>query len=194
MNIDEIKQRISEATAGMSWRARIEIVVLVIFCAVVWYLATPAPAPVNEWHPATPAPQVKPLEKAPVKVQYIYVYPNKAKDSLNLPQPIKDDPAKQVIEATRVQADEHPQTVTTILDITTGKTETLVRIEPLPWLAAEQHGSIGVGYGLTSGLMRGWALNAHEDLLQIKALHFGADGSLFTGGAYFAGVGVAYHW
>lgn len=186
--IEAIKAKLREG------RTQAEIAIIAALLAVIWYLSLPSDQPVNEWHPATPAPQVAPLAKEPAKVPQVYVYPKKAKESLNLPQPIKDDPTKQVIEATRVQCDEHPQTVTTIVDTTTGKTETLVRVEPLPWLAAEQHGSIGVGYGLTSGLMRGWALNAHEDLLQIKALHFGVDGSVFTGGAYFAGIGVAYHW
>lgn len=193
MNLEDIKQKVIDVSTGMSLRTRLEIAVAIL-CGTVWFVTLPATAPVNEWHPATPAPQIKYVPKEVVKIQYVTVYKEAAKQKLDLPLEIKNDPAQHVVDSTVVQSDLHPQTVTSVIDEKTGEIKTVVRLEPLPWLAAEQHGSIGVGYGLTSGLMQGFALNAHEDLVQIKALHFGVDGSMFTGGAYFAGVGVAYHW
>lgn len=188
MTIEELK------TFAASWRTRAEVIVLVIFSVTVWYLSVPAPATVNEWHPATSAPQVVRVPKEIVKFKYLVVYKESAKKALNLPAEIKNDPAQHVVDSTVVPSDQHAQTVTTVADEKTGEVKTVVRIEPLPWLAAEQHGAIGIGYGITSGMLRGWSLNAHEDLLQVKALHLGVDGALLTGGAYFAGLGLAYHW
>lgn len=175
-------------------RTKLEIIAGIIAAAVIWYVATPPTAPVNEWHPATQSPQVNGVSKEAIKPQQVIVYAPEAKKKLDLPTPIQDDPSKHVIESTIVPSDLHAQTVTTVIDERTGESKTIVRSEPLPWFKPEQHGSLGVGYGITSGLMHGWALNAHEDLLQIKALHFGVDGSVFTGGAYFVGFGMAYRW
>jgi hypothetical protein len=175
-------------------RAKAEILAGLIAAAVIWHYATPKVQTVGVWHPATPAPEVAKISTEQTKPVKVIVYQPAAKKALGLSSAVQADAAQHVQTATKLPINDHPTEFVTVLNENTGKTEVVVRNMPLPLLAAEQHGSIGVGYGITNGLMRGWALNSHEDLVQVKALHFGVDGSLFAGGAYFAGVGVAYRW
>jgi hypothetical protein len=175
-------------------RTKLEVLSALIAAAVIWHFATPKVQPIGVWHQATPAPEVEKIGTEATKPVKVIFYKPAAKKALGLSSAAQADAAQHVQTATKLPINDHPTELVTILDTDTGKTEVVVRNMPLPLLAAEQHGSIGVGYGITNGLMRGWALNAHEDLVQVKALHFGVDGSLFAGGAYFAGVGVAYRW
>lgn len=196
MNEEEQKaaQAIEKAASGLSLRTKLEIIAAIIAGGIFWYVATPTPAPVNQWQASTPSPQLEKVPQEAIKPPQVIVYKKAAKKALDLPPAIQADDNQHVLQSTSLPIDDHPQTCTTIIDEKTGKSETLVRNEPLPWFAVEQHGSIGIGYGITSGLMQGFALNGHEDFFQVKALHFGVDGSVFTGGAYFAGLGMAYHW
>lgn len=163
---------------------------------------TPDKPPVNVSVPATPAPEVKLAPKIPVKVKKpVKVYSGGAalKDGLHLPAVVVDDQDKQVIASSQVKADDHPQTVTTLINTETGESETYVKRDPLPWIAWSDRGSVGMYAGIKSGepTVR---LQAHQELFTVKAIRFGAVASVDqpingpAGTDYFVGVGLEYRF
>ncbi|MFQ6333189.1 hypothetical protein [Methylophilus sp. 3sh_L] len=186
-------------------RISIEVIVLLCLSAVVWLFAsshaTP-PAPVQTIE-ATPAPVLinTPLIdmalSGPVKV---YSGGAKTKQKLKLPASVVKDDSKQVIAGTRIEAnDDHPKTVTTVIDADTGESTTYVTTEPLPWLAVDTRGGIGLYTGFKNGQQVA-RLQVQQDVLQIKQLHVGAIASVdqpLSGAGqqdYFIGVGAEYRW
>jgi hypothetical protein len=159
-----------------------------------WYAAAHQPAPVNAWQAAKPAEQVANLPTQPIKPPSVIVYTPKAKGKLDLPAEIQNDPDKYVLASTKLPNDTHPATVTTVIDQKTGKAETYVRHDPLPWLAFENSGEARIDYGIKSITGTVVRLSVREDVMQVKALHFGANATLDSDGELFAGVGVGFRW
>lgn len=158
--------------------------------------------PVRVPVPAAPSPEVAKVQTEQVAVKQIRVYKDEAKKKLNLPKDIQDAPQQKVVSASTVSPDEHPQTVTTVLDATTGESQVLVQDEPLPWIATDPHGELALDLVEKAGgpVAR---IQARQDLFQVKAVHFhvvaGADvpvpimGMVGKPDAY-VGVGVHYSW
>lgn len=178
----------------MNWKSILTGAGILAAAVALWYVMKPEPAPVGGWQPAKEAPQVAAVPKESIVPPKIEVYTAPAKEKLNLPPSVKQDPHAHVLQSTRVPADDHPQTVTTLINDQTGQTETLVRREALPWLAAEQRGEARLAYGMKNGGVKVGRLSVQEDLVQVKALHAGVNASLDTDGRYFVGAGVAYKW
>ena len=170
---------------------------------VLWmnHLKNTPEAPVGEWRPIRTAPQVAKVEKTPtpIKTGKVEVYEPKAKAKLKLPEDIFEDETKAVLEATRVDASEHAHTVTSLVDTDTGEVETIVRKEPLPWIAWDTRGEAGVYAGLKNGdpAIR---LEAKQGIVQMKSLHIGVVGSLdqpLNSGQQpdtFIGIGAWARW
>ena len=173
------------------------IIIVVVFCAGALashhYFSASSKAPTEKWTPAPPAPQIDAIPRQEIKLPAVMVYAPKAKQKLDLPDEILNDPDKYVLQATRLPNDTHPATVTTVIDQQTGEVQTYVRREPLPWFAIEQTGEARIDVGIKGGLTIG-RLSVREDLLQVKALHAGINASLDTDGQIFVGVGVGYRW
>lgn len=163
---------------------------------VAWWYFTPPPAPVDEWKPAKQDKRVKGVSKKTIKPEDcgVVVYDPPAKDKLDLPDEVKKDPKKHVTAAVTVPSDEHPQSVVTVFDESTGETSALTQRMEFPLIATEQRGQVWLGYGLRNGGARVGRILLREDLLQVKALHLGLNASLDTDGAWFVGVGVGYRW
>ena len=178
----------------MNLKAILIDVGILLAAVLLWFEYKPVPAPVKDWRPAAAAPQVAGEPKMPIKPPAVMVYAPVAKKRLNLPPAVQQDPHAHVVAATRVPADTHPETVTTVIDDQTGQTQTLVRREPLPWVALENHGSVRLDFGVKNGLTRVGRLEFREDFLQVKAMHGGIDVALDSDGTLFAGVGMAYEW
>lgn len=162
--------------------------------ATVWNFFKEVPPPIDKWTPAQQASQVRDVPKVDITPAKVKVYAPKAKDKLDLPPAITNDPDVHVLDTTRVSSDDHPSTITTVIDAKTGEVQTLVRREPLPWLAAEQRGELRFDVGIKNGLNTIGRLTVREDLLQVKALHAGLHASLDSDGRWFAGGGVGYRW
>lgn len=147
-----------------------------------------------------PAPPVKrtPKRSVPVKGGQVRVYAPEAKARLSMPW-LKDDPAKQVLAAHQVPADDHPRTVTTVIDTDTGDSQTYVTRDPLPWFAWDLRGEAGVYAGLKNGEPAA-RLEVRQGLFQVKVLHFGGIGSVDQplsgplGADWFVGAGVWGYW
>lgn len=170
-------------------------VVLVAGLAAIafWWWPAPAPAPVNQHVIATPAPEVRTIERVVVQPKLVYVYPDRAKQALDLPDAVQNDTQARVVAATRVTADEHPHTVTTLLDAETGKFTTLDRREPLPWMAAGSGGALGIGYGFKNG-DPATRIDARQNLLRIKGARVDLAGTADQDGDWFAGLNFSLTW
>ncbi len=170
------------------------IVGIVGGAVLLWYAMLPAPEPVGAWREGEPARALKQAQRATVAPPKVAVYAAPAKQRLDLPPAIQQDAHQHLLAATRVPASDHPQTVATLLDDQSGHTQTLVRREPLPWLAAEQRGELRVDYGVKNGMRQVLRLSLSEDLVALKALHAGVQASLDSDGAAFVGAGVGWRW
>lgn len=143
--------------------------------------------------PAAVAPVLKAAEQVAITPPVVRVYAPKAKTLLKLPATTIADPSVHVVTASRLPADERPQTLITLLDERTGETEAISRAEPLPWLAPETRGELGISYGIRDGMPVG-RLSLRQNLLQIKVVRIGAQANLDHDGQWFAGLGAWYRW
>src|SRR3990167_2366386 len=94
---------------------------------------------------ATPAKEVALVPVIDVPVRSVKVYKGGAtvKKKLNLPATVVEDKREEVLASSKIAAGEHSKTVTTVLYSETGRSETFVWSDPLPWLAYESRGEIG---------------------------------------------------
>lgn len=136
--------------------------------------------------PLPPAKEVRGVEKVRTEVKVVYVYPDKTKKALDLPRAVQEDAAKQVLATGKIKAEARDYTLSAVLDTQTGQGEVYARPDPLPWIGPGRQGAVGVGYGLKNGQPAGW-VHARHDLVQVKALHAGAMGMVFTDGEWVAG-------
>jgi hypothetical protein len=130
--------------------------------------------PVGAPTTAPVAPQLSSAPIAPVKVATCtveaYTAPVKVRSHL-LPAPIANNPKQAIVASSRVEPDDHPETVTATIDTDTGKAVQSVVREPLPWLAVEtkREASVDLLEKTTGPVVR---IQARQDFLQVKALHF----------------------
>lgn len=178
----------------MTLRTKLEILASLIFLVVVWHLATPKRDAVGMTTIAATAPELKGIDKQDIIPPKVPVYTQPAKQKLQLPLAVQDDQNKYVLASSKLPNDTHTHTVTTVIDQQTGAVQTYDRRDPYPWLAAEQNGSLWMGYGIKNGGSRVGIVMVTEELAQVKALHLGAAASVSTDGGVFAGLGVAYRW
>lgn len=172
-------------------------VAFIASCAILaglfaWMLFYKPPEPVGTTVVATPAPEVAKVPKVNIKPPAVKVYAPAAKDKLNLPDQVRANAFAHVLSSSAVKADDHPHTITTVLDEQTGEVIAFDRRDPLPWLAGENSGEIRVDYGIKNGMTRVGRLSLRESLVQVKALHLGGQASIDTDGQYFVGVGVGW--
>lgn len=159
--------------------------------------------PVKVEVPAPPAAEVVKVqtEYVPVKNCQVEAYQPVAKKSLNMPSAIAEDPVEHVLTSSTVKTDEHPQTVTTVFNDQTGKSEVFVMKEPLPWLAFDHKQSIAAYYGIKNGTEQALRLEYRADIAQIKAIHLNATAAADLSRSqpasrpdYFVGIGASYNF
>ena len=167
------------------------VVLLLILAAgyVIWYFSTTV-APVGVHVPAKVAPQVAPLPKVSTPApKGVKTYVQAAKKAMKLPETVIADDDIHVIEATRVAADDHPHTITTLVNVKTGETTTLDRREPSPWLAFKKSGALGLSRDLLQNVN---TLYVRQDFVQMKSLYL--SGSLSLDSARQTGAKIAVEW
>ena len=186
--------------------ATIAAVAFVLFWALHAYNNWSKPA-VGLAVVATEADVVKHIEKVEIEVKKpvsVYGGGKKIKEKLRLPESVAADETKSVIASSTVKPDDHRQTVTTVINSETGKSETFVVREPLPWIAFSTNGEAGVYAGLLNGSS---AIRAQviQDFAQIKAVRLSgivsADQVIGQSDfnnpiplQTFVGVGIRYKW
>lgn len=183
------------------------VLIILVVAVLITLLTKPINTPTQKTPPvglnvvATPAPAVKkvPVVDKPIKTKTVKVYLPTVKKSVNLPETIQDNPVLDVIASNQVPADDHPQTVTTVINTDTGESQTFVKRDPLPWLALDSRGEAGLYMGVKNGQPTA-RLEVKQGVFQVKALHFGVVGTVdqpINGAAdpnYFVGAGVWARW
>lgn len=181
-----------------SW-AMPALIVVAGLVVVGWLFFKPLPdLAAGQVTVAEPAQEMRETPKENVVIPTVQVYQGgaKVKKKLTLPSSVVDDDKQKVIASSRIPGGERAKTVTTVIDTESGKSQTYVRVEPLPWLAYESRGEVGLYYGIKNGQPT-TRLQVRQDLVQVKALHAGVIGSVDIANGkpdYFVGVGVAYRW
>jgi hypothetical protein len=125
----------------------------------------------------------------------VRTYGAAAKGLITLPKTVAEDDNKLVTDSVQLQPSEKRQVVTQVLDIGTGETVSYTHTLPDPWLALEDRGAISLDYGFKRGSTTPVGrINLRQDFLQVKSLHVGVTGSMYSDGDYFVGVGGSYRW
>lgn len=156
---------------------------------------------VNVPRKATPAASVAaaPTQKVKLEAPALTVYADSVKPKLKLPARVVASPTQHVIAASTIAPDDHPVTVSTVIDSQTGQSETYTVEQPLPLLARESRAEVGAYVGVKN-LQPTARIEARYDFLQVKALHAGvlagADVPISGMGRpdAFVGVGVTLRW
>lgn len=169
------------------------VVLALVGAGLYAWMTRPPPAPPQAvWVPAYDAAPAAPSVDVPIKSGKVRVKKSAAA-ALKIPL----NPDEGVIAASRVASSDSATTVATIIDSNTGESRTIVRQEPLPWLALDPHGEVGMYYGVRSG-GPGVTLQARQGLLQVKNVHVGVMGQVEQGAGRkadaYVGVGLWYRW
>lgn len=152
------------------------ISVLILAVVVLMLHKPPEPVPpVNLSVPAKPAPEVKhkPKVEKPLKAKSVKVYSPEVKKELKLPEVVQDDPVKDVVASSQVKADDHPQTVTTVINTETGEFETYTKRDPLPWFGVDRHTQASIEAVINTDGDAIARAQLQGEFAQIKALHLG---------------------
>lgn len=125
----------------------------------------------------------------------IKVYKDSIKGSLSLPKGAISNANIKLTDSSVIKGSEHSTQVNQVLDISTGETTTYTTQLPSPWFEVERKGSASVDYGFKRGSTQAVGrLNVRQNLVQVKDIHLGISGSVYTDGDYFVGVGGEYRW
>lgn len=183
----------------------VAVLCLVVILALAWLAYTWKAAPeVGKTVIAEPAKEVKRVPKVGVAIKApVKVYQGGAslKKEIDLPAEVVQSETQQVIASSKIEAaDDHPRTVTTVIDTATGESQTYVRTDPLPWLAWDDRGAIGMYAGIKNGAPT-IRLQARQGIFSVKAVHVGLMASIDQPVVstpvlpeYFIGVGAEYRW
>ena len=174
------------------------VAMLALLLAGLWLHFRPQPAPVSVPVIAT---QSKPVEHVGTETIQtpLKVYKPEAKKRLNLEKSLQEDASKHVAASSTIKPDNHPHTVSTVIDDKTGDVTTYDTREPLPWIAVDNHGEAGVAYGIRDGQPT-VRLELRQNLVDVKAVKLGVQASIdqpmagIGSTSYFVGVGLAYRW
>lgn len=130
-----------------------------------------------------------------LKCKDVIVYLDAVEKKLGLPDIVKRDASKHVVNAAKVPPSDYPQTMTAVYDDRTGGVDMFRRQDPLPWLAFNRRGAIGAAYGFKGG-GNGFVtrLYGRIDLLQVKMLHAGLLGDVDNSGGWYGGAFVEGRW
>jgi hypothetical protein len=125
----------------------------------------------------------------------IKVYKDSIKSSLSLPKAAVHNANIKLTDSSVIKGSERDTQVNQTLDITTGETTTYTTQLSSPWFAVESKGAASVDYGFKRGSTQAVGrLNVRQNLVQVKDIHLGISGSVYTDGDYFVGVGGEYRW
>lgn len=145
---------------------------LAALVAVAWQWTDRQPAPDSVI--ATPSKEVKNTPKVAVPVKKpvkVYSGGSTLKKKLDLPADVVQDDAQQILASSKVNGDQ-PHTITTVINTETGESQTFDRPDPLPWLAGDNHGRLGM-YAIFKNGTPTISLQAQRGLFSIKAVHVG---------------------
>jgi hypothetical protein len=170
---------------------------MILVGAIIGVLLCSGVAVLIKYRPSAPAvatPQAPELAKETPKVlecEKVVIY----RDAVTKKLGIEAKRGEHVVASSKLPGDSHPHTVSALYSEETGVTRLLDRQDPLPWLAFNRHGAMGVAYGVkdeASGFVT--RLYGRLDLMQIKMLHAGLLGDVDNAGGWYGGAFAEMRW
>jgi hypothetical protein len=177
----------------MSIRTILELIGAAIGAVILWF-GMQRPAPVIEPRKAEQAPEIAAVPSAEIHPAKVKVKGSSAKKKLNLPADVQANDALHVMDSAVLPPEDRDVTVTHLIDENTGETQTLVEEKPYPLIEAENDKTASFAIGVKNGGKTVVRLTLVDDLVQVKAVHFGAMATADSDGALFLGVGISYRW
>lgn len=182
----------------------IAVIIGVALLGAFWEKAQSPAQDSNSTVEAAPAPALKDVGKLEITPKHpikVYAGGKKTKQKLKLPPSVANQDSQQVLAGIKLDMrDDHPRTITTVLDSDTGESSSYITKEPLPWLAVDTRGSLGLYAGIKNGQQTA-RLEAKQSIAQIKNIHIRATASLdqplsnnSAKQDYFIGIGAELHW
>ena len=112
----------------------------------------------------------------------------KAKKDVGLPIAIQKDDDTSLLAVAVVPRSDNPLWASAVLHRSTGVGEIYFTPQPLPWLAFNRRGALGVAYGARSEAT-GFVTRVYGrlDLVQVKRLHAGLLGDIDNAGSWYGG-------
>ncbi len=195
-NFSDLAATAIASAFGSAVRAATTIAVVLATLYVLWCWYRPAPAiSTAVFAPAKISKQVGEVPMVAVPVASIQVIPKAvAKKKLRLPQMVVDDPGKEVVSAIDIPPTRGGATSITLIDTRTGRTETLVRETPRPFLALEVATEVGMRYGLSTAGGQRIDLYARRDLARVGNVFIGVYGEANTRPEAKAMIDVSLRW
>ena len=177
-------------------KAAIVAAIVAILAVAAWFHWKPVQAPVGQVIVASESPAMASVGDETIHPANVIVKKPEAKKKQGLPANVINDPAQHVLTGISLKISDHPQTVTPVINETTGKTEIYVTQQPLPWLAAENKREVRIDYlyKYKNGQSKVWSLSYKQDLIAVKALDFGVRASIDTDSELRAGVGLGWNF
>lgn len=177
---------------------RIQDVMLGMFLGILVAAAVYAYKTLTPSLPSVLAPTAKELEGAKtdtLKCKNVIVYRDAVEKKLGLPDIVKRDPDKHVVASSRVAPSDYPRTMTAVYDDRSGGVDMFLRQDPLPWLAFNRRGALGVAYGVKNNA-DGFVTRIYGrmDLIQIKRLNAGLLGDVDNASGWYGGGFIEARW
>lgn len=143
----------------------------------------------------TKAPELEKEKPTRLDCRPVLVYRDKVEAKLGLPDIVTKDPDKHVVASAKVPVSDYPHTMTAVYDEKVGNVDMFLRQDPLPWLAFNRRGALGVAYGFKDDASGAVArVYGRMDLIQVKRLHLGLLGDVDSGGDWYGGGFIELRW
>lgn len=169
-------------------------IAVIIAVLLAWHFWPRDRLEVGESAQLEPAKEVRTVERIIERPKIVYVYPQKTKSDLALPQDVVADQAKKAIATGKLDAEDRPYTLTAVLDTETGESSVYARPDPLPWVVVSTRRNFGAYIGALDG-EQAIALTARQEALRIKGLKVEAIAiGAMSQSERFAFVGVGASW
>jgi len=155
-----------------------------LFVAGIWLYKAFAPAPVQPagYQPAIPAHGMSGAPTSTVTVQKPLIVIDKptARKKMKLPTAIVDNPSVVITSTASAPASEGGHEIATVLDTTTGITETVIKENPRPWFGFGGKTEIGLRAGLSTRGEQA-ALYVRQDILRVGKVYLAGYGEVNGG-------------
>lgn len=204
MNLLPITTNIDKIRNSPRWVWAVLIAGLIFLAAYfAWLYFRPDPAPVNRYTTAKPTAVVANIPPVTVAMhsRTIQALPKAitAKKLKITPDEIGND-SSQIIQAVDIPATEGGAVAVTFLNVSTGRSRTIWKEKPRPFVSFESATEIGMRYGLSSHGEQTAALYLRRDLARIGGVHLSGYVEAATGLSVAARpeakamIDISYRW
>jgi hypothetical protein len=172
------------------------VVLLILAVIVAWYRGNnEIPTSKTVYINVPEVKEVVKIKRIEIPVEKIVVIEKEAAaKKLDLPEDIKNDPAKQITASGVVAPYEGKTNVLAVIDTGSGISSIVAKQVPLPFFDFENKKEIGIRYGVSFDNNLEGDLYGRWDFFRIANAHIGVYGEVNTTGDAKAMIQAAYKW